>query len=185
MHKGLYCPRGTNGGQRRAVRTRHAPHDAGSGGATARGAATITTERAGASHGSPRDAEHLSALRAEVQRLRHEQPRRDHGSQEATCYCSGSIGASQAPYPSFPTYPPFPPYPPFPQFPPFPPYPPFPQFPPFPPYPPSAACCAPEPCGCSKCRPLAAPPKPEPAASPSQPPRSSSSSSWYPQNVRR
>ena len=69
--------------------------------------------------------------------------------------------------------------PPYPPYPPFPPYPPAPPFPPFPPYPPNCGCCAPAPCGCSKCRPAETKTtvvqQPETPAVP--PPSSSSSSS--------
>lgn len=97
----------------------------------------------------------LSSLLCEVERLRGMLECLDAGpampvTTGAACP-SAAVGAPYPPYPPFPPYAPFAPYPPF---------------PPFPPYPPDC-CCAPAPCGCSKCRP---PPCAEPVSPPAPPP---------------
>jgi len=78
----------------------------------------------------------LDRLRAALGDLHHSTPK--HAA--STCTPAGTCAPAEAAAPPYPPYPPFPPYPPAP------------PFPPFPPYPPNCGCCAPAPCGCSKCR---------------------------------
>jgi len=78
----------------------------------------------------------LDVLRYELQRLRYELSRA-----RADGECAGEPPHATCAAPA----------PPYPPFPPFPPCPPFPPFPPYPPYPAGQGCCAPRPCGCSKC----------------------------------
>lgn len=114
----------------------------------------------------------FEALRCELDRLRaalahlHD-ARPKHAA--STCTQAGTCASAEAVAPPYPPYPPFPPYPPVP------------PFPPFPPYPPNCGCCAPAPCGCSKCRPTEAKTRvvrqPETPTVPSSSSSSSSSSS--------
>lgn len=82
----------------------------------------------------------LDRLRAALTDLQHS----THNHAASPCAPAKTCAPAEAAAPPYPPYPPFPPYPPAP---------PFPPFPPFPPYPPNCGCCAPAPCGCSKCRP--------------------------------
>jgi len=129
-------------------------------------AATRNTAR----YGSPATSAgfEFEALRCELDRLRAALTDLQHSTHKqaaSTCVPAESCAPAGA---AAPPYPPFPPYPP---------YPPAPPFPPFPPYPPNCGCCAPAPCGCSKCRPTEAKPKVvQPPETPVVPPSSSSSS---------
>ena len=101
----------------------------------------------------------LDRLRAAVAHLQHSTPNPAASTCAPVAACAPAVSAA-------PPYPPFPPYPP---------YPPVPPFPPFPPYPPNCGCCAPAPCGCSKCGPTHS--KTEVVRKPQTPTVSSSSNS--------